>query len=183
MTKFGKRLIKRSWSKAMTPRTITLLFVFSYFTLLAFCGGTARPILNDKENAPIAVWDLEDVSPLGEARPDLGELLSSQIIETFKNQGKYTVVERERFLLALEELGLGTTSLVDDNTRLKLGRIVGAKLMVFGGYQVIAGAMRLDLRLVEVETAKIVKATKQISPGTNLSAWLKAAEKAAKDLL
>jgi hypothetical protein len=167
----------------MTPRTITLLFVFSYVTLLAFCGGTARPILNDKENAPIAVWDLEDVSPLGEARPDLGELLSSQIIETFKNQVKYTVVERERFLLALEELGLGTTSLVDDNTRLKLGRIVGAKLMVFGGYQIIGDFMRLDLRLVEVETGKTLKAVAKTTPASDLTGMLGVAQSVAEELL
>jgi len=85
-------------------------------------------------------------------------------------------------VLALEELNLGTTSLVDESTRLQIGRIVQAQLMVFGGYQVIADHMRLDLRLVEVQTGKILKAAKQITSGTDMSSWLKAAAEAAAEL-
>jgi hypothetical protein len=135
-----------------------------------------------KKSGAIAVWDLEDARPLLEARPDLGELLSAQIVETFKEQGK-TVVERERLLLALEELNVGTTSLVSEATQLELGRIVGAQLMLFGGYQIIGEVMRLDLRLVEVETGKTLKAVSRTAPAEDLTAWLNTAKAAAQDLL
>ncbi|MEJ2236277.1 MAG: CsgG/HfaB family protein [Syntrophobacterales bacterium] len=120
--------------------------------------------------------------PLLEARPDLGELLSAQIVETFKENGK-TVVERERLLLALEELNIGTTSLVSKATQLELGRIVGAQLMLFGGYQIIGGVMRLDLRLVEVETGRTLKAVSMTAPAEDLTAWLNTAKAAAQELL
>ncbi len=130
----------------------------------------------------VAIWDLEDLSPSDVVRPDMGELLSTKVIETFKETDLYTVVERERLLLVLEELNLGTTSLVDETTRLRIGKLVGAQLMVFGGYQVIEEQMRLDLRLVEVETGKIRKAAQKTVSSTDLPGWLNAAKETAAQL-
>ncbi len=153
-----------------------------FVVLIAFVVGCATKPVSYKEGTTIAAWDLEDLSPIESGRPDLGELLSAKVIETLKETGGYTVVERERLLLALEELGLGTTSLVDETTRLRIGRIVGARLMVFGGYQVIMDKMRLDLRLVEVETGSILKAAQKTTSAADLSAWLRAAREATVEL-
>ena len=153
-----------------------------FVVLIAFVVGCATKPVSYKEGTAIAAWDLEDLSPIESGRPDLGELLSAKVIETLKETGGYTVVERERLLLALEELGLGTTSLVDETTRLRIGRIVGARLMVFGGYQVIMDKMRLDLRLVEVETGSILKAAQKTTSAADLSAWLRAAREATVEL-
>ena len=156
------------------------LGIFFALTLL-FVSCSTGPVAY-KEGTTIAVWDLENLTPSGSAQHDLGELLSAKVIETINKKGKYTVVERERLLLALEELNLGTTSLVDESTRLRIGRILGVQLMAFGAYQVIADQMRLDLRLVEVETGKILGAAQKTTPGTDLSGWLKAAEEATAGL-
>jgi curli biogenesis system outer membrane secretion channel CsgG len=131
----------------------------------------------------VAVWDLDDLSPEGYARPDLGELLSSRIIEVIQKTGRYSVIERERLHLILEELNLGTTSLVDERTRLKLGKISGAQFMVFGGYQVIGNTMRIDLRLVEVETGRVRKAVQKTASSGDISGWLDSAQKAAEELV
>lgn len=154
--------------------------LFSTFFFLASCASA--PDLKE-ERLTVAVWDLDDLSPLFTVRPNLGDIFSSQIIETLKNKGAYTVVERERLLLALEELRLGTTKLVDETTRLKLGRMLGARFMVFGGYQIVGDKMRLDLRLVEVETGKIKKAVEKTSSVTDLQGWIDTARKAAAELL
>jgi len=150
--------------------------------LACFIGCTPKKQVRMTEHATVAVWDLENLTPGDPDQLDLGEVLASRVIETIKASGKATVVERQRLLLALEELNLATSSLVDEDTRLEVGKMLGARFMVFGAYQVIADTMRLDLRLVEVATGKIVKATNQLSSGSNLSAWLKAAEVAAQDL-
>ncbi len=97
-------------------------------------------------------------------------------------KGEYSVVERERLLLALEELRLGTTSLVDERFRLDLGRLVGARLMVFGGYQIIGEVMRVDLRLVEVESGKVLKAVEKTTSAADLSGWLSAVSEAVEEL-
>jgi len=150
------------------------------FVFLVSCAST--PDLKEKR-LTVAVWDLDDLSPSPAVRPPLGEILSGQIIETLKNKGAYTVVERERLLLALEELRLSTTKLVDETTRLKLGRMLGARFMVFGSYQIVGDKMRLDLRLVEVETGKIKKAAEKTTSATDLQGWIGTARKAAEELL
>lgn len=131
----------------------------------------------------IAVWDLDNISTFDSTRSDLGELLSAKVIETLMRRGKYSVVERECLLLALEELRFGTTSLVGESARLELGRLVGARLMVFGGYQIIEKTMRVDLRMVEVESSKVLKAVQKTTSAADLSGWLDAASEAAAELL
>jgi len=136
-----------------------------------------------EQGITLAVWDLDDLSLKRGSWPNLGEILSGQIIEVLKDRGDYVVVERQRLLLALRELRLGTTELVDETTRLKLGKMLGARWMVFGGYQVIGDQMRLDLRLVEVETGRVRKAVHKMAVSTDLSGWMENAKKAAQDLL
>jgi curli biogenesis system outer membrane secretion channel CsgG len=114
---------------------------------------------------------------------DLGNLLSARIIETVQQAGGYTVVEREKLEIALRELNLGSSSLADPSTQLRIGRIAGARLMIFGAYQVVADQMRLDLRIVEVETGRIIKTAEKTAGGGDISGWLKAAEAAAKELI
>ena len=156
-----------------------ILFAIAIIALGVSCAS--KPDLKDR-GISVAVWDLDDLSPSSAVRPHLGEIFSSQIIETLKKKGEYTVVERERLLLALEELRLGTTKLVDETTRLKLGKMLGARLMVFGGYQIIGNQIRIDLRMVEVETGKIKKAAEKTTSAIDLQGWIDAAKKAAEEL-
>ena len=160
----------------------TLWYFVLVAVVLSFASCATRTDVYEK-GAAVAVWDLENLSPLNIPQPDLGELLSVEVIQTLKEKGPWTVVERERLLLALEELGLGSATLADEATRLRLGRLVGARLMVFGGYQVIHREMRLDLRLVEVETGKVLKAAEKTTSAGNLSGWLEAARDATVELL
>ena len=71
---------------------------------------------------------------------------------------------------------------MDEDTRLRIGQICGARFMVFGGYFVHRQMMRLDLRLVEVETGRVVKATQKTTSAGNLNSWLKIAREAAQEL-
>lgn len=166
-------------NETMLLRKLFSGMVLALFFLLTSCAP--KPAVY--EGAAIAVWDLDDLSPSSRGRPDLGGLLSGQVIEVLQKKRNITVVERQRLLLALEELHLGTTSIVDETTRLKLGRLVGARMMAFGGYQIIGGQMRLDLRLVEVETGKVLKAVQKTVSATDLKGWLDTAAKAAEELL
>jgi len=156
----------------------------SLFLALALTACASTPQAVVSESRPVvAVWDLEDVGPLTKASPVLGELLSSEVLETIKQKGTYTVVERERLRLVLDELKLGTTSLVDESTRLRLGKLVGATLMVFGGYQTIGDTVRLDLRLVEVESGRTLKAVFKTAPAANVPELLKATRAATAAIM
>ena len=160
--------------RALAPLFCILLMNF-------FLSSCATEPLRDDQAKGLAVWDMEDMSP-GSSRIDIGELLSARVVEVLKNRGDYTVVERTRILRVLEELRIGSSSLADEETRLKVGKLVGARFMVFGGYQIIGKKMRLDIRLVEVETGKVLKAVQKTTASSDISGWLDAAGKAAAEL-
>jgi len=183
------RFRKSLWNYSREEVTVfnkkwwSIFLVGGIFTCgLLFTSCAPRSIISE-EGATVAVWDLDDLSPSASNNPGMGEILSAQVMETIMTGGKVTVIERERLLLALEELHLGTSSLADEATRLKLGRLVGAQAMVFGAYQVFGKTMRLDLRLVEVGTGKVMKAVQKTTPDMNVSQWLEAAREAAEELL
>ncbi len=159
-----------------------ILVLFQIVLIVGMAGIVSAPAMSE-ESASVAVWDLESFVPEGSIVADLGEMLSATVIETFKDSGKYEVVERQRLLLVLEELNIGTSEVVSDSTRLEIGRIVGARLMVFGSYTTIGETTMLDLRMVEVETGRILKATYKTTTSTNPAELLKIAREAAKELL
>lgn len=163
----------------MLCRRFLSVLILATILLILACATSPPP---PEKALTLAVWDLDDLSPGSSGRPNLGELLTGQIIETLKKKGQYTIVERERLLLILEEQRLGTTSLVDENTRLRLGRLLGARRMIFGGYQVIGDQMRLDLRLLDVESGKVLKAVQKTAAAIDLPGWLDVAKKAAEEL-
>ena len=163
---------------SLTTRLIGLTII-----LLAVFAGCTTASCKDQQAPAVAVWDLENLSPNEAIGVDMGELLAAKVIETLKETGSLQVVERERLILALEELDLSSSKLVDEATRLRIGRIIGARFMVFGGYFVIGGMMRLDLRLVEVETGRIVKAAQRVTAAGDINGWLNAAGQAAEELI
>ncbi len=126
----------------------------------------------------MAVWDLEDLSPALGARPDLGQVLSGEIIQTLQARRDITVVERDRLIAVMEELRLGSSELADEETRLRVGRMLGAREMVFGGYMVVGSAMRIDLRRVDVETGRVMGAVKKTAGSSDFAGWLDAARQA-----
>ena len=130
----------------------------------------------------VAVYPFEDLSPGEHVGADMGELLYMQVIETVQAKGIYKVVERERLDIVLEELRLGTESVVDESTRLRVGQMLGAQLMIFPTYMVIEDRMRLDLRLVEVETT-LTRSASKVTSATQPESWLELAEEVAEELL
>ena len=85
-------------------------------------------------------------------------------------------------LRALEELRLGASPLVDHQTQLRLGKMIGARFMIFGGYQIIGDLLRVDIRLVDVETGKVLKAVHKLGSPPDLTGGIEAARQAAEEL-
>lgn len=130
-----------------------------------------------------AVWDLEDLSSMGHGQAGMGEVLSGQIAARIGEDGNYQMVERQNLLKAIEELHLGSSDLADPETRLRLGRIIGAQQMIFGAFQVVGKQLRLDLRRVDVASGKILKTASGTAATADLNEWLRAADEAASALI
>ena len=150
-------------------------------TALFFGCTAAEPKAPIPES--VAVWDLEYLGEAGGAHAGIGELLAAEVIQTLNRSDRFTVVERQRLLLALEELNLGSSDLADADTRLRIGRIVGARQMIFGTYLEFDETLQLDIRRVEVETGRILDASRQQAPAGDPAAWLEAARQAAAEVM
>lgn len=149
--------------------------------LLCACasGGTG----SGDTVVPIAVWDVESLNPAGNAQTGMVEIFTGQIMARLGENKSYQVVERQQLLKAMEELSIGSSELADPGTRLKLGRLLGAKQMVFGAFQQIGGQVRLDLRRVDVSTGKILKTANAMAAAGDINSWITAADQLAKSLV
>jgi TolB-like protein len=130
----------------------------------------------------VAVFDFENLSPLDADDPDIAGLLTAKAIETIEENGQYDVVERQQLTTVLEELNLGSSEVADRQTQLKLGAITGARLMVFGTYQLIERQLRLDIRLVDVQSGQVLNAVSDVAPEPDLAGWLAAVARATTAL-
>ncbi|MCB1994818.1 MAG: hypothetical protein H6933_08285 [Burkholderiaceae bacterium] len=118
----------------------------------------------------VVVWDFEDRSvaalsalPPGEAgwlRRSLAEALVNALLRT---PGQ-VVVDRLRLREVLAEQNLGSSTLADDDARLRLGRIAGAERMVFGSFFVVGDAVQVNLRVVDTATSRVLFADEATAP-------------------
>ena len=74
------------------------------------------------------------------------------------NTPNVKIVERERLEDILQELELSASGKIDQATAAKVGKLIGAKYIVVGSFFDLFGTLRIDSRLIEVETGKVVGA-------------------------
>ncbi len=126
--------------------------------LLAGCwtlwvGGTA---LVNADPVALAIWSFENNSLTASKNVDhFQQTLPDLLVADLSRYPALQIVERQNLVQALEEQKLGASELVAEEDRLKLGRIAGASAMLFGSYVVVDDQIRIDVRVVEVETSLI----------------------------
>ena len=121
---------------------------------LLLCACT--PLSKHARPPTVAVWDFDNASFIDAANVDyLSRTLQEMLLSNLAQAPDIQLVERVRLREALEEQRLGSSELVSEDNRIKLGRILGAKYMVFGNYIAMEDKVRLDVRLVEVETSLV----------------------------
>ncbi|HMG53143.1 MAG TPA: CsgG/HfaB family protein [Kofleriaceae bacterium] len=88
--------------------------------------------------------------------------LAQMLISDLSGSDAIRVVERDRLEDILGELKLQGSAKIDPQSAVKLGKLLGARYLVLGGYFDLQDVLRVDARIVEVETGRVVK-----SFGTN----------------
>lgn len=72
-----------------------------------------------------------------------------------------TVVERTRILEVMQEIELGMTGIIDEETAQQAGKLMGVQYILMGHWQRFGEQFRVNARLVEIETGKIVVSIKE----------------------
>jgi curli biogenesis system outer membrane secretion channel CsgG len=116
---------------------------------------SARPLV-------LAAWDFDNNSMAGGELDYLSKALSEMLLTNLAQTSNIRLVERVNLRQTLEEQSLSSSQLASEESRLKLGRIAGANLMAFGSYMAMGGQIRIDVRVVDVETSQI-----KVSDSTN----------------
>jgi curli biogenesis system outer membrane secretion channel CsgG len=87
----------------------------------------------------------------------LREGLAQMLISDFSAAPQVRVVERTRLKALLEEQKLGQSGKVDPASASRLGKLLGARFLVLGSFFDLKNVLRIDARVVEVETGRIVR--------------------------
>jgi TolB-like protein len=85
--------------------------------------------------------------------------LAQMLISDLSSVDGIRLVERDRLEEILAELKLAQSGKIDPATAAKVGKLLGARYMVLGGYFDLMDTLRADARVVEVETGKVLQST------------------------
>ncbi len=133
--------------------------------------GLAAPAAAQDSRPGVAVLPFENGGSYGQDKEDFDALevgIQQMLLTEFAVNSALRVVERSRLRALMDEQDLGSSGRVDQGTAARLGRLVGARYMVLGGFVDFYGDLRIDARVVNVETGEIVKSERVRDKRENL---------------
>ena len=141
----------------MRKITFALIIFISLITFSKSYSQTETIAILDFSNN--CIFEKEKYASLS---PGLAEIMITELsnIKTLK------FVERQKINALIQEMQMAQTGLVSEETGVQVGKLVGAKYLVFGSYMIFDRKVRIDVRIVEVETGLTIKAeqvTKKLS--------------------
>ena len=87
----------------------------------------------------------------------LGKGMSAMMANDLSSVDEIRLVERERLADVIKEIDAQQTRYFDSTTAVKVGRLSGAEYIVTGAFIAVDPQMRIDTRVIRVETGVIVK--------------------------
>jgi TolB-like protein len=88
--------------------------------------------------------------------------LADMLVTDLASVPRLQVVEREKLEKLIDELKLQRSSYFDPKTAQKLGQVIGAQYAVTGAFSAIDPRMRIDIRLIDVASARVIMADKVV---------------------
>jgi TolB-like protein len=132
------------------------------FSTVAVAGLLSAGTLVAQDSRPgVAVLPFLNGGSYGQSAEDYQALevgMQQMLTTEFALNQRLRVVDRSRIKELLAEQDLGASGRVDAATAARIGKVVGARYMVMGGFTDMYGSMRLDIQIVNTETSEIEKA-------------------------
>ncbi len=144
----------------------------SAFALLLAAAFAAPQLAAAQDTRPgIGVLPFENGGSIGVDREDLEAFsvgLQQMLITELAFNGELRIVDRTNLHQLMEEQDLGAAGRVSAETAARIGKIVGAKYMILGGFIDFNAQLRIDARVVDVETTEIIKVQRQRDKRDNM---------------
>ncbi|MBI5556817.1 MAG: hypothetical protein HY885_04205 [Deltaproteobacteria bacterium] len=147
-----------------------LIFVFHLLALVMLIGGCAGvPVQENVEKhtpasslhelpSPMAIFPFDNnaVTRNEEFEPLSAGLAAMLTTDLRSAAPDLRIIERNKISALLQEVDLSQSGYVDQATALRIGKILGAKAVVFGSFVVLGEQVRIDARVVKVETSETI---------------------------
>ncbi len=143
---------------------VVLIGLYAVFFFIG-CAATPdttrkemRPVIDGQAPKTLAILPFENNSV---TNPDhfapLSKGLSAMLITDLnKNGSALKLIERSKIESLLKEVALSQGGSVDQSTAVRVGKILGAQSIAFGSFMVIGNSVRMDVRIIKVETSELI---------------------------
>jgi TolB-like protein len=129
-----------------------------WFSVERGIPDSLRPSVLGPNALAVLYFDNSSISKDQKELDPLCKGLASMMIQDIAKSGTIKVVERDRINFLVDELKLQQSDLTDKNTAVKMGKLVGAKTLLMGGFMKVDNKhFKIYGRLVSVETGEIIK--------------------------
>jgi TolB-like protein len=132
--------------------------------------SASRKVVAQTGAPGVVVWDFENLTP-GAGMPGpgpgsayLARSLSENLTAALLGFPGLRVVERQRLKDVLAEQKLSAGDLADEDSRLRLGRIIGAGRMVFGSFFALGDLVQVSVRVVDSATSRVLFSDELAAP-------------------
>lgn len=161
----GVSLSSRRFSLRVLAPIGCLVAVFSLLVAASNVSAQAA----DDDIPTVAVLDFTGfmMGQGGNSAP-LGKAVSSMLITELMGRPGIRVIERYRLQDLLTEQKLALSGRVDESTAVEIGKILGAQYVIHGQVTSIFDQLRMDMRVVDVETSEVVEAQKMTDKTSEL---------------
>lgn len=140
--------------------------VLATFLLAMGCAGVKKievkpgAVPLDQIPKTLAIFPFENNSVTDPERfAPLSKGLSAMLITDLNRSGStLKLIERNKIQALLKEIALSQSGNVDESTAVRAGNILGAQTIAFGSFMVLGKRVRIDTRIIRVETSELIMA-------------------------
>jgi len=162
---------------------MTWLKKLSVLAILSVCAAMA-PVSASAEfkKTKIAVLDFQQQGVRSDS-DDMGKIVAEWLITALVKEGRFDVIERRLLEKVLAEQKIGVSGVVDETSASKLGKVLGAKVVITGSVLQFQNILEVNARIIEVESSSIIAAesAKSTSAVTLEELVVEMAQKIIKD--
>lgn len=116
--------------------------------------GTPADAASDKPTVAVLYFDYDGANAEMKL---LKKGLAQMIISDLSAHDSVRLVERDRLQQVMDELRLTQSNRFSQESASRLGKLLGARYLVMGGYFDVMNTLRVDARVVETETGRIIR--------------------------
>lgn len=159
----------KTWRMAITTLIIVLLAALEGPGAQIFAQERTPAGMYSRQPKTLAILPFENNSVTDPEYYDpLTNGLSAMLITDLSSQvSTLKLIERDKIQALLKEIAISQSGAIDQSTAIRAGKILGAQATTFGSFMVLGKQVRIDARIVKVETSEVLMAESILGQSDN----------------